>query len=307
MGVPFRIVVWTATEAEAQAAANAAFTRLRHLDGLLSDYDPDSEVTRLCVRAGQGPQKVGDDLWRVLERAQGIAAASAGAFDITVGPLVELWRHARRTRRLPTPELLAAARARVGHQHLVLDRTARTADLRLPGMQLDLGGIAKGYAADEALAVLRKAGVPRALVAGEGDIVVGDPPPGTSGWRIAVAPLDAEATPNRHLVLSNAAVSTSGDAFQWVEIDGRRYAHVVDPRTGVGLGQRFSVTVVARDGMTADALATAIGVLGPERGLPLLAGFADSAALVEEERDGQAVVSESPGFRAFEVVPATTR
>src|SRR5207244_2213927 len=157
----------------------------------------------------------------------------------------------------------------------------RTVELLKAGMQLDLGGIAKGYSADEALAVLKQQGIPRALVAAGGDIAVSGPPPDAEGWTIGIAPLeDPNQKPSRYLLLHDAAVSTSGDAEQYVEIDGKRYSHIVDPRTGIGLVGRQSVTVVARHGIMADSLTKVVSVLGPERGLAIIDGLEGVAALV---------------------------
>jgi thiamine biosynthesis lipoprotein len=161
-------------------------------------------------------------------------------------------------------------------------------------MRLDLGGIAAGYAVDEALRVLNAHGITRAMVNGSGDIGVSDPPPGVQGWRIGIAPLEKpDAAPSRYLLLSNAAVTTSGDAFQFVEIGGQRYSHIVDPRTGLGLTDRSSVTVVARDCITADSLATAVSVLGPEKGLELIEATPGAAALIFHLSAGGPVVRES--------------
>lgn len=272
MGLPFRIVVYAADGGEARAGAEAAFARIATLNAILSDYDTDSELNRLSRTAGEGRAvPVSEDLWRVLERAQDLAARTDGAFDVTVGPLVSHWRKARREKRLPEPARLAAARAAVGWTHLQLDPQARTATLRVPDMKLDLGGIAKGYAIDEALRVLRARGLPRALVSGGGDMAAGEPPPGRPGWRIEVAPLDIpQAPPARFVLLHHAALATSGDLFQRLEIDGVRYSHIVNPRTGLGLTDHSLVTVVAPDCLTADSLATAVSVLGPARGLDLI-------------------------------------
>ena len=149
--------------------------------------------------------------------------------------------------------------------------------LKLPGMQLDLGGIAKGYAADEALATLRARGIKSALVAVGGDIAIGDAPPGQQGWRIGLEPVGGE------LLLHNAAVSTSGDTEQFREIGGVRYSHIIDPKTGRGITSRIAVTVVARRGLEADPIATAISVLGEERGRALF-GRRVRSLLVSQNR-----------------------
>jgi thiamine biosynthesis lipoprotein len=166
-------------------------------------------------------------------------------------------------------------------------------------MRLDLGGIAKGFAAGEAIATLKKEGIDRALVAAEGDIVVSGPPPGAEGWTIAIAgPESREAKPTRWLRLHDRAVSTSGDLERFVEIDGVRYSHIVDPKTGVGIVDRASVTVVAPDGATADALDTAASVLGPERGLALVDATEGAAGIFVrlDPKDGRRLIFESRRF-----------
>jgi FAD:protein FMN transferase len=299
MGVPFRVTLYAPDEATAKAAADAAFARVEALNRILSDYDPDSELSRLARTSGQGKAvPVSDILWHVLERSQQLAEQTDGAFDITVGPLVNLWRRARRRGELPGAELLAEMRARVGYRHVRMDHQKRTVELLQPDMRLDVGGIAKGYAADEAIAVLRARGLPRALVAASGDIVAGDPPPGEAGWRVQVAALDAPgAPPAEVLLLANRAVSTSGDAYQFVEIGGVRYSHIVDPRTGVGLTDHSLVTVIAGDGLTADGLDTAIDVLGPKRGLELLEQWPNAVARIARKPGAKVEAFESPNWR----------
>ena len=281
MGTRFKILVYAPDETAAQRASQAAFARIAELDGIMSDYRPTSELMRLCQKAGGDPVPVGEDLFLVLSRAQELARRSEGAFDVTVGPLSRLWRATKRARQLPEPEKLAAAKTLVGFDKMKLDDKAHTVQLLKAGMQLDLGGIAKGYAGDAAIAVLKKHGLDRALVAAGGDIVVSGPPPDAEGWTIAIAPLeDPESPPARFLVLKNAAVSTSGDAEQFVELDGKRYSHILDPKTGLGLVGRMSVTVVAPNGITADSHTKVVCVLGPERGLPLLDATPGTTALM---------------------------
>jgi len=305
MGSEFKLLLYCPDGATARRASRAAFDRIAALDRSLSDYDPDSELMRLCNRAGGPPVAVSDDLFRVLERSQEISSRSDGAFDATVGPVVRLWRRTRRNRLLPEPETLARALALVGFAKVKLDAKARTVQLLKPGMKLDLGGIAKGYASGEAIATLKREGVDRALVAGAGDVVVSGPPPGTEGWTVGIAPLEAPggSEPSRRLLLRDAAVSTSGDAERFVEIGGVRYSHIVNPKTGIGLVDRVSVTVVARDGATADALATACCVLGPDRGLKLADEIEGAAALFV--RAGETM--ETTRFQEIPEAPAIPR
>lgn len=255
MGTLFRVTVFAASPSEARAACDAAFARGRELDARLSDYREDSELNRLC-RAGEIAAST--DLFRVMERALAIARVSDGAFDPTVGPLTRLWRASVRTRSLPDAATLAAARARTGWRRVKLHRRSRHIRLAAPGMQLDLGGIAKGFAADEMLAVLaQRLGHRRALVAASGDLAVGDAPPARpDGWRV-------ELTGGVIRSVFHCGVSTSGPGEQSVEIGSARYAHIVDPRTGLGLQNAGTVSVIAPTATLADALATAAVVLPP--------------------------------------------
>ncbi|MHC4219444.1 MAG: FAD:protein FMN transferase, partial [Planctomycetota bacterium] len=281
MGVKARIVLYAPDEGSGRRAARAAFDRMSDLDTVMSDYRRDSELARACRRAGQGPVPISKDLCRVLDRARKISEASGGAFDVTVGPLVELWRRARDEQRLPEGDDLDRARTRVGWRNMVVDAKTQSLELAHPRMQLDLGGIGKGFAADEALETLSRAGVDRCLVDLGGDIAAGDPPPGVSGWRIAL-----HSNRALELKIAGSAVATSGDTEQFVEIDGTPYSHIVDPRSGLGLTNRTAVTVVGPDAATADALASAISVLGPVAGLALLEAFPGTSALVETRANG---------------------
>jgi thiamine biosynthesis lipoprotein len=294
MGTRFQIIVYARNAATASRASDAAFERIARLDDTMSDYNPRSELMSLCQRAGGPPVPVSEDLFQVLARSQALAERTDGAFDITVGPVVRLWRRARRQHEMPAADELAQARELVGHEKLRLDPRARTAQLLKKGMLLDLGGIAKGYAADQALAILKRHGITSALVVAGGEVAVSAPPPGRKGWRIGIAPLESpEKPPTRFLLLHDAAVSTSGDAEQYVELGGKRYSHIVDPRTGIGVMGRSSVTIVAANATTSDGMATAVSVLGPEQGLELVRSTPGTAALIVQATD--------QGPRAFEL------
>jgi thiamine biosynthesis lipoprotein len=299
MGLPFRISLYAKDEAAAKTAAEAAFDRIAVLNSILSDYDSDSELSRLSRTSGQGKAvPVSTALWSVLVRAQEFAARSDGAFDITVGPLVSLWRRARHKQELPSPESIAEMKARVGYRNLRLDPEHHTAELLVPDMRLDLGAIAKNYAIDEAIAVLKQHGITRALIGGSGDMTATDAPPDQPGWRIEVAPLDVpDAPPAQIIYLKNYSIATSGDIFQRVEIDGVRYSHIVNPHTGIGLTDHSLVTVVAPDCMTANGLTTSISVLGPERGLKLVEETPGAAAHVVRKPGEKIEVIESARWK----------
>jgi thiamine biosynthesis lipoprotein len=297
MGTQCKIILYAPDQSAAVRAAKAAFTRIAKLDDTMTDYRSTSELMRLCMKAGGKPVRVSDELFFVLSRAQEVSRLSDGAFDVTVGPVVRLWRRARKAQRLPDQEELSKAKELVGYQNVLLDGRDQTVQLKKPGMRLDLGGIAKGYAADEALGVLKRLGITRALVAAGGDIAVSGPPPDGAGWIIAIAALDPEAKlPNSNLMLHDAAVSTSGDAEQYVEIDGKRYSHIVDPRTGIGLIGRQSVTVVAPHGILADSLAKVVSVLGPEHGIVIIDSMPGVATFLVRKTDGGQETFQSKEF-----------
>lgn len=301
MGMPFEIALYAADEQAATKAAQAAFARIKEIDERLSDYNADSELNQLCKTASRTRAvPVSDDLFLVLAQAEKLSARTKGAFDVTVGPIVKLWRKARRRMVPPRAEELKEALALVNYERVVLNPEAKTVKLLQPKMQIDLGGIATGYAVDEALKVLAKQGITRAMINASGDIGVSEAPPGKPGWRIGVAPLDPEGEPSRYLILKNAAVETSGDAFQFVEFDGVRYSHIVDPQTGLGLTTHSAVTVVASNCMTADSLATAICVLGPDKGLKLIRETPGTAVLIVQQADTTVETVESEQFVRYE-------
>jgi thiamine biosynthesis lipoprotein len=259
MGVQTRIVLYATDPASAEAAAARAFSRIGELDATLSDYRKESELSRLPRTPGVF-LPVSPDLMRILADARTVSDVTGGAFDVTVGPASKLWRETRRTGRLPDPATLADVRSRVDAHAITLDPTARTARIDRPGIELDAGGIAKCDAAQQARDVLARLGFRRTLVALAGDISIGAPPPGKDAWLVAIG---GEGTDRRVLRVRDTCVSTSGDTEQFIEIEGRRYAHIVDPRTALGTPGGVRATVVHSRGAYADALATALCVMGP--------------------------------------------
>lgn len=300
MGTNFRIVLYAAEAQKAETAAKVAFARVGELDQILSDYNPKSELMRLCTandaKPGE-PQRISVELLRVLTVSQELSQKSGGAFDVTIGPLSRIWRLVRRTQQLPEPQELQTALAKTGWQNLILDPQAGTATLKRSGMRLDLGGIAKGYAADAANRVLAEHGFTRTLVAASGDIRVGDAPPGQKGWTVEIAPL-GQGMPARFVKLANAAVSTSGDLVQSVEIGGVRYSHVLDPKTGLGLTGFRSVTVIAPTATQSDGYSTAASLLPPKQALKLVEGIPGGQLymVVKPAEDAEPLVTKSAHF-----------
>jgi FAD:protein FMN transferase len=259
MGMRVDLIVWAPDVKTGQQACAAAFQRISQLNLIYSDYEPDSELSRLCRQAGAGPVKVSRELFTVLTVAQAMARLTDGYYDVTAAPVVRLWRQARRDHARPDPALLAHALARVGYDKLVLDAAAQTASLAERGMALDLGSIAKGYVGDEAIAALRSLGFPRAAFIAGGDMVFGEAPPGRKGWPVQPAKPGLPV-----MELGNCAFSVSGDTEQFLELAGQRFSHVIDARTGWALTNHTMCLVRAPTGLLSDPLAT-VGTILPER------------------------------------------
>ena len=277
MGVAVRLVLHADDPQLAATAARAAFERMSALEAILSDYQPQSELRTLMRNPGVWVPASGV-LFEVLERSVEVARLTDGAFDPTVGPLVALWRRARDSGDgwVASQAELDSARARVGWWKVELD--SATGSVRIePGVMLDLGGVAKGYILAEVAGVLRELGVRRFLVEAGGDIVVGEPPPGRSGWSIAVRGADS-AFAQRAGSLVNAALSTSGGSVQYVEVAVQRYSHVINPTVGTGAAHGDTWHVIHPDAATADALATALSASGGRDAGGVIARFPGALA-----------------------------
>ena len=307
MGTLMRIKLYAHDEAQANTALRAAFDRIAQLDDTLSDYKPESELNRVTATAVNSPVHVSPGLLRILAASQQLSEESGGAFDITLGPVTHLWRQARKANHLPDEAALHAALQRCGYRKMHIDMSKHTVMFDQPGMQLDAGGIAKGYAADEALAVLAKLGIHSALVAASGDLAFSDAPPGQQGWKVGLDSFDKSNAPfTRILMLTNGAVSTSGDTEQHLDANGVRYSHIVDPKDGVGLTKGITVTVVARHGIEADGTTKVVSLLGPGRGLAFIDSHPGLAALVVTKDQGRPRILESSRFGRLPSIPAPT-
>lgn len=276
MGTLFRLVLYAADSVQAMQAATATFARIDTLNALLSDYRADSELSRLGEWSDSERDWiiVSRDMEAVLRQAQAVSAQTDGAFDITIGPLSRLWRRAFRQGSFPDSLALAAAREKVGYQNLQLHPDEPKVKLLRPGMRLDAGGIAKGYAVDEAMKVLQRHGINIALIDGGGDLLAGEAPPGKKGWEV-------EVERDTLLTIANQAVATSGNTYRYLEWQGRRYSHIIDPRTGLGMSHGKQVTVLAPNCTLADALASALSV-EPALEISLEAVFQDCSFRIKD-------------------------
>lgn len=274
MGTEFSMTVYASNADQATRAFDAAFARIAELDRVFSNYRSDSELARLGAASPHpDPVAVSDAMWVVLKAANEVSEASHGAFDMTIGPLTKLWRRARLEKQFPSSDRIEAAREAVGFQKIMFCADEHAIRLASPNMLLDPGGIVKGYALDEALAAAQSAGINRVLIDGGGDLIAGDAPPRQSAWRIGIAGFEPHEPVRQWIALENQAIATSGDLWQFVELQGKRYSHLIDPRRGIPLTRRSSVTVLAPTGILADAWASAFSVLGPDASLQQVAAM----------------------------------
>jgi thiamine biosynthesis lipoprotein len=267
MGSTYAIVAYGPQEAAVAAAAEAALDEVDRLDRLMSHYKPDSALSRLNREAAKGPVRVDGELFAFLAECLRYSRQSEGAFDVTVGPLMKAWGFFRGEGRLPAEGELAEVKQRVGYRHVVLDATHQTIRFDRPGVELDLGGIAKGYAVDRAIEVLRQHGIAAALVSAGGSTIYGmGAPPGQRAWEVTVQdPVHASRTALT-VPLRDRALSVSGSYEKSFEVDGVRYSHIMDPRTARPVPGLLSVAVVTATGTAGDALDDGLFVQGPEKG-----------------------------------------
>jgi thiamine biosynthesis lipoprotein len=287
MGTFSRVVVIAQTEETAAACAEAAFAEQRRVDSLMSRYKTDSELSRVNGQAYENPVRVSEATLEVVRRAIYFSQLSDGAFDVTVGPLVDLWHAAAQANTPPTEAALAEAKSRVGYEKLVLDEDAETIRFVVEGMKIDLGGIAKGYALDKSIEALKQGGAIGGMVDIGGDVrCFGKPPRGQGSWLIGlqdpdVAPDDLGGTePLLVLKIADEAVATSGGYRRFTLAGGRRESHIMDAKTGHGANRLDSVTIIAADAIIADALATAVSVLGLEKGMALVERLPGPEAII---------------------------
>ncbi len=279
MGVDARLVVYAKDQTSAESACIAAFERMSELDSIMSDYQKESELNRLCAEDVGRFRKVSRDLYKVIDFSLKISEQTEGAFDISAGPLVRLWRAARKSGKLPLYTEISRIQNLVGYQKISLEPGSSSVKLTQAGMQLDLGGIAKGYACDEAQKVLKVHGIFSALVEMGGDVVVSDAPPGKAGWTVLV-PNAEKLGIAPQLEIKNCAISSSGDTEQFATIGGRHFSHVVDPRSGLALFNRVQATVICPSGLESDPLSTSLTLLSETKRRLLLKSYPSAKAFV---------------------------
>jgi thiamine biosynthesis lipoprotein len=291
MGTFARVIAVAPNPQTAESCIEVALELITEVDQLMSDYKDDSEISEINRGGYKRPVKVSTPTYEVLQKAIEFSKLTAGAFDVTVGPLVDIWRSAQVASVLPTDAELQNARSKVGYDKLILDANEMTVRFAVEGMRLDLGGIAKGYAIDRAVEAMQTGGCIGGMVEIGGDVrCFGAPPHGKDRWRIGLQ--DSRqvnygvSDPKLLLVLAlaDAAVTTSGDYQRFVVIDGKRYSHIIDTKTGYSPDELSSVTIIGKAALEADVLATAVSVMGVEKGL----------ALIEQTEQTEAILITAP-------------
>ena len=301
MGSPFTIIFYLDDSLKAGNLAKQSFAMVDSFAFIFSDYVDSSELSLLSAAAVTNalPVKLSPALWGILMLSKTAYENSGGAFDITIGPVVKMWRNARKTKQFPTKEMVAVALSRVGFNKIIVDTSAKTVTLTQPGMQLDLGGIAQGYIAQKIINFLTSENVSNAMVDASGDIVTSTAPPGLKGWVVGInTPQSTQEILPQKLLLHNKAVTTSGDVYQFMEHGGKRYSHITNPRTGYGLTTQKNVTVIANDGTTADWLATACSILSIKKA-KRLALKTGADVLIATLKKGKLKFYATKGFAAY--------
>jgi thiamine biosynthesis lipoprotein len=279
MGTSVQVAAMGGDEPRRKAAIAEAFGSIQEVDRLMSNYRPDSELALINARAAKEAVRVSDPMFSVLEAAQEISRKSGGAFDVTVGPLVRLWGFHDKKPHVPSPEELSRVRPLVSNANLILDARARTVRFAREGVELDLGGIAKGFAVEIAGGVMRRHGLSAFIDAGGNQYMVGAPE-GRKTWTLGIKDPETPEHLLGTLDIDEGSVSTSAQGSSFLVANGRKYGHILDPRTLEPAADRLSVTIVSRDATVADALSKVGFLLGPERALSVIESFPGTSAVI---------------------------
>jgi thiamine biosynthesis lipoprotein len=284
MGTLVEIKVFREASSLAQIRAGEvierAFEEISRIDRLMSIYKNDSQISLINQQAGKGYVGVSPEVLQVIKKAREMADLSQGAFDITIAPLVQLWGFTQKNGHRPPEIEIRKILPLVNYKNIMVDEENRSIKLKLSGMSLDLGGIAKGYAVDRAVAVLRDCSIYRALVNAGGDLFALGHPPNKDYWHIGIRNPFVPGRIVGRLKIRDQAVATSGNYENFFLLEGKRYSHILDPRTGYPIQGIASVTILAKTTMEADALATIVAVLGPEKGIALLNSLPDTEGII---------------------------
>jgi thiamine biosynthesis lipoprotein len=299
MGSPFNIIIVSADSVKANHLARKSYALVDSLSHIFSNYDSSSELSKINASAGLLPYKMSPAMLDLVQKAKQAFIQSKGAYDISIGPLSSLWRNARKSKDFPNTNTVLASKKLVGLAQVKINKRLGTIFLPSAGMQLDFGGIAKGYIAQWVINYLKTSGVQQALADAGGDIVMSGAPLNTKGWIIGVnLPETTDDLVSKKLQLSNTAVATSGDVYQYFEKEGVKYSHIINPLTGYGVTNLRNVTIIAKTGATADWLATACSIL-PVKQAKALALSNHAALLISTLQKGKLHFDATDNFKNY--------
>ena len=299
MGSPFSIIFYHTDSTEALQLANDCYLKIDSLNNIFSDYFSYSEAGRLARQTTGQQIPISDELLAILLQSKEAWIKSGKTFDISIGALTQLWRKIKNEKRFPAAAEVKKAKQSTGFENLVIQPSVKTISFKKPGMRLDFGGIVKGYAAQKVVDYLKTKNITQALADAGGDIVMSDEPPGKNGWRIGInIPEQENELWDKKLELKNCAVATSGDVYRFTIHNGKKYSHIIDPRTGYGVTSQRNVTVIAKNGATADWLATACSILSIEKALAL-AKKENAALLIATLKGEKIIIDKTKNFDAY--------
>ena len=299
MGSPFNLIFYHTDSAEAILLAKECFAIVDTLNAVFSDYNSESEVGKLALQKNQTELKVSDELFAMIVRSKEAWKRSGKTFDITIGALTQLWRKAKAEKRFPSEAEVKAAKQSGGFKNLIINQPNRTISFKKQGMRLDFGGIVPGYAAQKVIDFLKSKNIDIALADASGDIVMSNAPPGKNGWIVGInLPESENELWDKKLELNNCAVSTSGDVYRYTIYNGKKYSHIIDPKTGYGVTSQRNVTVICKSGATADWFATACSILPVKKALRL-AKEARAELLIATLKNEKIVTYKTKNFDSY--------
>jgi len=303
MGSPLNIIFYAQDSVNANKLARTCFELIDSLNHIFSNYDSSSELTSINNNAGIAKNIASPLMWELIMQSKEAYFKSKGAYNIAMGPLTQLWRTARRLKQFPSQVQIKNKLILCNFNKIQLNDFDHSIYLTAKGMQLDFGGIGKGYIAQKVVDYLKKEGITTSLVDAGGDIVLGDAPPNKKGWTVGVnQPEKADDLLPEKLQLHNLSVATSGDVYQFIEHNGKKYSHIIDPSTGYGVTSLRNVTVIANDGALADWLATACSIL-PINEAKKLAISLHAELLITESVNNQLKSNNTKGFDKYWGLP----
>ena len=297
MGTIFKVSVHSEkSRNKVEDIVQGSFKIADEMDDRFSDYSAESEVSKFNKQESHIPFKISSELLELLTISQSLYHKTSASFEPAAGALTQLWRLSRKTKRLPDQKTLSLAIKASSFASLIIDRKNKTLTKKDHLTRLDFGGIAKGYTADKMLNYLQEHDLKSCSISAGGDVIVGNPPPGRLYWIIRINPFGDSNSETMRVKLSNAAVSTSGNVEQFIQIGGKKYSHIVNPKNGLGLTTNHAAVVISNKGSMSDALATSISILG-KSGLKILDHFPNTEAAIIDLNDNK--VTKSSNFNKF--------